>query len=34
VEAILDGRQPKGLRLPNILANGPLEWDEQRTTLG
>jgi hypothetical protein len=29
VEAILDGRQPKGLRLAEMLGNGPLEWEEQ-----
>jgi hypothetical protein len=29
-EAILDGRQPKGLRLAQVLGNGPLGWDEQR----
>jgi hypothetical protein len=29
-EAILDGRQPKGLRLAEMLGNGPLEWGEQR----
>lgn len=34
LEAILDGRQPKGLRLAEVLGNGPLGWDEQRTTLG
>ena len=31
VEAILDGRQPKGLRLAEMLGNGPLGWDEQRS---
>ena len=30
VEAILDGRQPKGLRLADMLGNGPLAWEEQR----
>ena len=30
VEAILDGRQPKGLRLAEMLGNGPLHWGEQR----
>jgi hypothetical protein len=30
VEAILDGRQPKGLRLTAMLENGPLAWEEQR----
>jgi hypothetical protein len=34
VEAILDGRQPKGLRLAEMLGNGPLGWDEQRARLG
>jgi hypothetical protein len=31
VEAILDGRQPKGLRLVDVLGNGPLGWEEQRS---
>jgi hypothetical protein len=31
VEAILDGRQPKGLRLAELLGNGPLAWEEQRS---
>jgi hypothetical protein len=31
VEANLDGRQPKGLRLAEMLGNGPLDWNEQRT---
>jgi hypothetical protein len=30
VEAILDGRQPKGLKLAEVLGNGPLVWEEQR----
>jgi hypothetical protein len=30
VEAILDGRQPKGLTLSEMLGNGPLAWEEQR----
>jgi hypothetical protein len=30
VEAILDGRQPKGLRLAEMLGNAPLDWNEQR----
>jgi hypothetical protein len=34
VEAILDGRQPKGLRLAKMLGNGPLEWEEQRARWG
>jgi hypothetical protein len=32
VEAILDERQPKGLRLAEILGNGPLGWEEQRVS--
>jgi ParB-like chromosome segregation protein Spo0J len=34
VEAILDGRQPKGSRLAEILGNGPLAWKEQRDAWG
>ena len=34
VEAILDGRQPKGLRLAELLGNGPLGWEEQRARWG
>jgi hypothetical protein len=34
VEALLDGRQPKGLRLAEMLGNGPLAWEEQRVSLG
>ena len=34
VEAILDGRQPKGLRLAEMLGNGPVGWEEQRAGLG
>ncbi|MCC2651051.1 MAG: hypothetical protein K0Q60_1206 [Microvirga sp.] len=30
VEAILDGRQPKGLRLAELLGNRPVAWEEQR----
>jgi hypothetical protein len=30
VEAILDGRQPKELRLAQMLGNGPLLRDDQR----
>ena len=30
VESILDGRQPKGLKLAEMLGNGPLGWEEQR----
>ena len=34
VEAILDGRQPKGLRLAEVLVNGPLAWNTQSETWG
>jgi hypothetical protein len=34
VEAILDGRQAKGLRLAEMLGNGPLAWEEQRASWG
>ena len=34
VEAILDGRQPKGLKLAEMLGNGPLDWEEQRRAFG
>jgi hypothetical protein len=34
VETILDGRQPKGLRLAEVLGNGPLGWEEQRGAWG
>jgi hypothetical protein len=34
VEAILDGRQPKGLRLAEMLGNGPVAWEEQRCVWG
>jgi hypothetical protein len=30
VEAILDGRQPKGVRLAEIMGNSPVGWEEQR----
>jgi hypothetical protein len=29
-----DGRQPKGLRLAEMLGNGPLVWNAQRETWG
>jgi hypothetical protein len=32
VEAILDGAQPKGLRLAEMLGNGPMGWNEQRAS--
>jgi hypothetical protein len=34
VEAILDGQQPKGLRLAEILGNRPPVWEEQRGAWG
>jgi hypothetical protein len=34
VEAILDGRQPRGLRLADVLGNGPLAWNGQRAAWG
>ena len=34
VEAILDGRQPKGLSLAEMLGNGPVAWEEQRHAWG
>ena len=34
VEAMLDGRQPKGLRLAEMLGNGSVGWVEQRERLG
>jgi hypothetical protein len=34
VEAILDGRQPKGLRLAEMLGSGAQEWEEQRQAFG
>ena len=34
VEGMLDGRQPKGLRLAEMLGNGPLDWSEQRASWG
>jgi hypothetical protein len=34
VEAILDGRQPKGLKLAGMLGNGPPAWAEQRLNWG
>jgi hypothetical protein len=34
VEAVLDGRQPKGLRLAEMLGSNPSRWDEQRVRWG
>lgn len=33
VEAILDGRQPVGLQLDDLLAPFPVEWERQREAL-
>jgi hypothetical protein len=34
VEALFDGGQPKGLRLAEMLGNGPLAWEDQRSAWG
>ena len=34
VEAILDGCQPKGLLLADLMETFPVEWDAQRKLLG
>ena len=34
VEAILDGRQPKGLTLPALMKGLPVEWDGQSPRVG
>jgi site-specific DNA recombinase len=34
VEGILDGRRPKGLRVAEVLGNGPLDWKAQRERFG
>jgi hypothetical protein len=34
VAAIIDGRQPKGLRLAEVLDNAPLSWEAQRRAFG
>ena len=33
-EAILDGRQPKGLKLAEVLRDVPLDWQRQRAAFG
>ena len=33
-QAILEGRQPKGLKLATILGGTPLAWEEQRRAFG
>ena len=30
VEAILDGRQPEGMTLPELMKEVPVEWEGQR----
>jgi hypothetical protein len=30
VEAILDGRQPEGMRLEDLMEGFPLDWEAQR----
>jgi hypothetical protein len=32
LEAFLEGQQPKGLRLAEMLGNAPLTWEEQRVS--
>ncbi len=34
MQAILEGRQPKGLKLATLLRGMPLEWEEQRNSFG
>ena len=34
VEAILDGRQPEGMRLEELLKGFPTEWKQQAKTSG
>jgi hypothetical protein len=34
VEAILDGRQPKGLALTDFMEPFPVQWEEQRVRFG
>ncbi len=34
IETILDGRQPKGLALADLLKPFPVEWDKQRVLFG
>ncbi len=33
-QAILEGRQPKGLKLATLLRGVPLDWEEQRNSYG
>ena len=32
--AVLDGRQPKGLKLAEVLRDVPLDWQQQRAAFG
>ena len=34
VEAVMDGRQPKGVTLRAAMAGFPLEWESQRVSRG
>jgi hypothetical protein len=34
VAAMLEGQQPKGLRLAEVLGNGPPAWEDQRSLWG
>jgi hypothetical protein len=34
IEAILDGRVPKGLSLADLMEPFPMEWDQQRVRFG
>jgi ABC-type nitrate/sulfonate/bicarbonate transport system substrate-binding protein len=34
VEEILDGQQPAGLQLDDLLRGGPLDWERQRRAAG
>lgn len=34
VEAILDGRQPEEMTLPALMQPFPMEWSDQRLTIG
>ncbi len=34
IQAIIDGREPSGLSLTTLTKPLPLEWEEQRKTLG
>ena len=34
VEAILDGRQPENVTLPGLMEPFPVDWGQQRSTIG